>query len=74
MLGADGSMYVCGENALDPFHFALKSPDIDDTSQLPGGLPPQSNSSQRHEDFSKPRTTARTPVMLQLPAPMRSIR
>ena len=31
--GADGSVYVCGENASDPFHFALKSRDTDSTSR-----------------------------------------
>ena len=35
MLGTDSSVYVCGENAFDPFYFAQKSLDIDGVSQSP---------------------------------------
>ena len=33
MLGADGSVYVCGENAFDLFHFAPRYPGTDNTSR-----------------------------------------
>ena len=70
-------MQARGKNAFDPFHFALKSPDINtsiDPSQLPDALDLWYNYSLRHKGFSDPRTTARIPLKLQLSAPTHSIR
>ena len=46
LLGTDGSVYVCGENAFDPFYFALRSPDINNNFATP-----------RHAGFSVGFTT-----------------
>ena len=35
LLGIDGSVYVCGENAFDPFYFVLRSPDTDNNFATP---------------------------------------
>jgi len=72
-LGADGSVYVWGEGAFNPFHLGLKSPGTDNPSWYnPGTL--NRRDGPEGPGFSSPYTTTSAPLKLQLPAPTRSIR
>jgi len=80
-------MEVCmsGVGAFNPFHFALKyqilMADCDESFAIPGTLGRLAISGTldrptvfRSAGFSSPFTTASTPLKLQLPAPMCTIR